>query len=122
MLNLPKSGVVNDSSDEVKDFFDQYFKQKLTFPAAQIDAVIGYFLKRGFSEASAKSTSIVLLTQARQDDINVFRLLDTLTGLNDVQLSKVVTEVLNTSREKTSMLGYKILIMEDTLESRNIRS
>jgi hypothetical protein len=122
MLNLPKSGVVNDSNDEVKDFFDQYFKQKLTFPAAQIDAVIGYFLKRGFSELSAKSTSIVLLTQARQDGINVFRLLDTLTGLTDVQLSKVVTEVLNASREKTSMLGYKILIVEDTLESRNIRS
>jgi hypothetical protein len=48
-------------------------------------------------------------------------LLDTLKGLTDVQLSGVVTEILNASREATSILGYKILATEETLESRNIR-
>lgn len=118
--NLP-SQLESDSSTEVKTFFDQYFTQQLTFPASQIDAVVGLFLKRGFGEASAKSTSMVLLTQARKDNINVFKLIDTLSGLNDVQLSKVVTEVLNTSREKTSMLGFKLVATEETIESRNIK-
>jgi len=118
--NLPVSES-NDSSTEVKSFFDKFFRQQITFPSNQIDAVVGYFLKRGFDENSARSTGIVLLNQAKIDNINVFQLIDTLKGLSDVQLSSVVTEVLNAYREKTSTLGFKILTVEETVESRNIR-
>jgi hypothetical protein len=109
------------SSDEVRAFFDNYFKHQITFPSNQIDAVLGFFLKRGFSEQAAKSTAIVLLNQSRLDNVNVFQLLDTLKGLTDVQLSQVVTEVMNSYRSKTSSLGFKLTQVEDTLESRNIR-
>jgi hypothetical protein len=51
----------------------------------------------------------------------VFQLVDTLKGLDDVQLNAVVSEVLNTYREKTSILGYKRQKEELTIESRNIR-
>jgi hypothetical protein len=120
-LNLPKVTTSNDSADQVKNFFDRYFQHQVTFPSNQIDAVLGYFLKRGFQEEAAKSTSIVLLNQARIDNIPVFQLLDTLNGLTDVQLSQVVTEVLNIYREKSSALGFKIIQIEETIESRNIR-
>lgn len=119
--NLPQAQEKKDSSEEVKTFFDRYFIEPLTFPVSQIDAVIGFFLKRGFSELSARSTSIVLLSQAKLDNINVFTLLDTLKGLDNVQLSSIVTQVMNSSREKISLLGYKILNTENTIESRNIR-
>jgi hypothetical protein len=119
-INLPISES-KDSSEEVKSFFDRFFRQQITFPSNQIDAIVGYFLKRGFDENSARSTGIVLLNQAKLDNINVFQLIDTLKGLNDVQLSSVVTEVLNAYREKTSTLGFKILTIEETVESRNIR-
>jgi hypothetical protein len=109
-----------DSSQEVRSFFDKYFRHQITFPSNQIDAVIGFFLKRGFDDTSARSTGIVLLNQARLDNVNVFQLLDTLKSVSDAQLSAVVTEVLNAYREKTSMLGYKILTVEETTESRNI--
>ena len=109
-----------DSGSEVKTFFNQYYTKQITFPAAQVDAVVGFFLKRGFSDVSAKSTAIVLLTQARQDGVNVFKLLDTLTNLNNVQLSRVVTEVLNANRDRTSILGYKASVTEETYETRNI--
>ena len=59
-LNLPKVTTSNDSADQVKNFFDRYFQHQVTFPSNQIDAVLGYFLKRGFQEEAAKSTSIVL--------------------------------------------------------------
>lgn len=118
--NLP-SPETNDSAVEVKSFFDKFFRQQITFPSNQIDAIVGYFLKRGFDESSARSTGIVLLNQAKLDNVNVFQLIDTLKGLNDVQLSSVVTEVLNAYREKTSTLGFKILTVEETVESRNIR-
>lgn len=119
--NLPQQTEAKDSSEEVRTFFNRYFTEPLTFPVNQIDAVIGFFLKRGFSDASAKSTSIVLLSQAKQDGISVFKLLDTLKNLDNIQLSSIVTQVMNSSREKISLLGYKLLNAEETLESRNIR-
>jgi hypothetical protein len=118
--NLP-TAETTDSSEEVKSFFDKYFRHQVTFPSNQIDAVLGFFLKRGFDLQSARSTGIVLLNQARLDNVNVFQLLDTLKAVNDAQLSAVVTEVLNAYRERTSTLGYKILTVEETTESRNIR-
>jgi hypothetical protein len=117
--NLPPSSST-DSAEEVRNFFDKYFTHENTFPAAQIDAVIGFFLKRGFQDQAAKSTAIVLLNQSRIDNVNPFVLLDTLKGLTESQLSEVVTQIMNLYREKTSTLGYKIQIVEDTFESRNI--
>jgi hypothetical protein len=119
-LNLPPS-LTSDSSEEVRSFFDRYFQHQITFPSNQIDAVIGYFVKRGFQEQAAKSTAIVLLNQARVDNVSVFKLLDTLKGLNDSQLSQVVTEILNIYRERSSMLGFKVIRTDETTESRNIR-
>lgn len=118
--NLPQ--VTNlDSSEEVKAFFDRFYQSEVTFPVNQIDAVLGYFLKRGFEEVAAKSISILLLNQAKLDNVNVFQLVDTLKGLTTVQLSAVVTEILNTYRERTSTLGFKKQMEEATTESRNIR-
>jgi hypothetical protein len=119
-INLPPS-TSTDSAAEVRLFFDKYFQHQITFPAAQIDAVIGFFLKRGFDEQAAKSTSIVLLNQSRVDNVNVFELVDQLKGLTDIQLNQVVTEILNVYREKTSSLGLKVEVTDETLESRNIR-
>lgn len=119
-INLPRSAT-SDSAEQVKSFFDRYFQHQVTFPSNQIDAVLGYFLKRGFQEEAAKSTSIVLLNQARIENIPVFQLLDTLKGLTDSQLSQVITEVLNIYREKSSVLGFKIIQTDETIESRNIK-
>jgi hypothetical protein len=119
--NLPSPEVETDSGTEVRTFFNRYFTAPLTFPASQVDAVVGFFLKRGFTEQSAKSTGIVLMSQAKLEGVNVFQLLDTLKNLNNVQLSNVVTEVLNSSREKISTLGFKVVTVDETAESRNIK-
>ena len=118
--NLP-SKISDDSSGEVKSFFDKYFRQQITFPSNQIDIVLGFFLKRGWDLEAARSTAIVLLTQSKIDNVEVMELLDTIKTLNDAQLSNVVTQVLNAYREKTSTLGFKLLTIEETTESRNIR-
>jgi hypothetical protein len=109
-----------DSSTEVKTFFDKFFVQQISFPSNQIDAVVGFFLKNGFDIESARSTGIVILNQAKEDNVNVFELLDTLKTLTDVQLSQVVAQVLNAYREKTSLLGYRVAPLVDDYESRNI--
>lgn len=116
--NLPLSSIT-DSSDKVKTFFDRYFVDQIAYPAEQIDAVVGFFRKRGFDEQAASSTSIAILQQAKLDNVNPFDLLDTLEGLTEVQLSAVVTEVLNYNRQKISTLGYKQFDNADPLEKRN---
>jgi hypothetical protein len=117
--NLPPRQIV-DSAEEVKNFFDKFFLHQITFPTNQIDAVLGFFLKRGFDEQAARSTSIVLLNQSKIENINPLKLLDSLKGLTDTQLSNVVTEVLNVYRDRRSSLGYKLTVVDDTTESRNI--
>jgi hypothetical protein len=120
MSNLPPP-ITSDSAEEVRNFFDKYFLHQITFPTNQIDAVVGFFLKRGFDDVAARSTSIVLLNQARLENVSPFKLVDTLKGLTGTQLSNVVTEVLNVYRDRSSSLGFKTISTAETAESRNIR-
>ena len=114
------SGNLPETQTSLKSFFDNYFVKEVSFPSGEIDAAVAFFQKRGFDQSSAKSTSIVLLNQARVENVSVFKLLDTLKGLTDVQLSQVVAQILNTYREKTSLLGYRVSQVSNTFESRNI--
>lgn len=117
--NLPQNTSV-DTTENVKQFFDRYYQTPVTFPSNQIDAVVGFFQRRGFDIESARSTAITLLTQAKNEGISVFQLLDTMKSLTDVQLSQLVAQVLNSSREKTSLLGYRVAPVANPYESRNI--
>lgn len=118
MSSLPNVTKTNDK--RVTEFFDNYFNEKLSFPSNEVDAVVGFFEKRKFQKAAAISTATILLNQAKVDEVNVFELLDTLKGLDAIQLSTVVTEVLNYNRLSTSTLGFKLSSSTDTLEKRNV--
>jgi len=120
MSSLPKEKPVKGSDKEVKSFFNTFFSKNLTFPATQVDAVVGFFLKRNFDKEASIAVGTTLLQQAKLDGVNVFKLLDTLKGLTDVQLSVVVTEILNYNRAKTSTLGFKREANYLKFERRNI--
>jgi len=108
-----------DSGEEVKEFYNKYFTEKISFSANKVDSVVGFFTKRGFDESSAISVSSILLEQAKIDDVDVFTLLDTLNGLEDIQISAVIAEILNYNRSKSSVLGFKVEKTDKT-ELRNI--
>lgn len=117
MSNLP---IENNKDINTRKFFETSNKPVLTFPTNAVDAMIGYFQSRGFSKLSSISTATVLLTQAKIDDVNVFELIDTLKGVDDVKLSGIVTEILNANRSKISSLGYKDTSSSNQTEKRNI--
>ena len=110
----------NDRAEPVKNFFDRYFVEPISLPAGDVDAVIGFFEKRKFDKTAAVSVATILLQQAKLDNVDVFRLLDTLKGITDVQLSNVVTEILNVNRSKISTLGFKVENTQNQFEKRNI--
>jgi hypothetical protein len=104
---------------EVREFFNTYFTKKIEFSSNQVDSVVGFFKKRGFDENAAISVSTVLLTQAKIDNVNVFKLIDSLSGLTEVQISKLVATILNSNRSKISNIGYRVG-ETNTIEKRNI--
>lgn len=118
-LNLP---VKEDqgSSEKVKRYFNTYYGYQLEFPSNDVDAIIGFLINKGFDKVAAQSTGSVLLQQAKIDGIKVFELIDTLKGLDKLQLSYTVAQVLNFNRQKTSTLGFKVVGTESPLEARNI--
>lgn len=120
MSNSIPASTTQNSEKKVTDFFDSYFTEKISFPSNEVDAVIGFFEKRGFEKSGAISTATVLLNQAKLDNVKIFELLDTLKGLDNIQLSTVVTEILNYNRLRSSTLGFKLTTQVDTAEKRNV--
>ena len=118
MSSLPKPPATSES--QVVEFFDKFLVKQLEFPSNDVDAVVGFFTKRGFDKTSAVSTATTLLNQAKLDNVKIFKLIDTLKGLTDVQLSALVAQILNVDRGKTSKLGYKAETPTERQEARNI--
>lgn len=116
----PSINTLPDSAAEVKEFFDKYFSKKISVTSNQVDSVVGFFVKRGFDNNSAIAVSTVLLQQAKIDNVNIYQLLDTLQGLNEVSLSKLVATILNSNRSKISTIGFTIENPATTSEERNI--
>lgn len=118
LSNLP---IQNDTEDLGKKFFNTYYEESIAVPSNVIDASIGFFSSKGFSDSAARAVATVLVSQAKIDGVNVFTLLDTLKKLNEFQLSTVVREILNNYRLRISILGTKLDISDKVdYEKRNI--
>jgi len=117
-VNKSANGLTSDQ--KVNKVFDQYFTGSQNFPSNEVDAVVGFFENRGFEKTAAIRTATTLLSQARLDSVNVFELLDTLKGLEAIQLSAVVAQVINYNRPSTSTIGFRRDSQENLTEKRNI--
>ena len=117
---VTSSNPTTTSTELTKKFFDNYYNKEISYNASEVDAVIGYFLKRVFDNVSAVNTASILLQQAEIDKLTVFKLLDTLKGINDVQLSNVVAQILNLNRSKVSTLGYRVPEEKQLFDQRQI--
>lgn len=117
--NLPNGNT--DSSDSTREFYDKYFVESIAYPSNQVDAVVGFFEKRGFDKVAATSVASVLLYQAKVDKVNIFTLLDTLRGYEKRELSTLVTQIININRSKISTLGFRNTDRQTPDEIRNIK-
>jgi len=117
---LPIRSVTKKSDEDTRLFFDKYLTKSINFNDNDLNSVVGFFENKGFDKSSAISVSLVLLQQAKLDQIKVFKLIDTLKKYEDIQLSAVVAEVLNYNRKRTSAVGFKKQNTDNRLEKRNI--
>jgi hypothetical protein len=119
--NLPPKTATGSDSTTLQAF-ESYYTAPLEVPVSTFDSIKGYFELRGFDKLSADATAIAIIRQAKADGVNPMSIIDTLKGLDSIQLSNVVSEILNYSRFKTSYLGYaaKSVIFPEI--ARNIES
>jgi hypothetical protein len=117
--NIPPTESTN-SSDNTLKFFDQFYQVPIELNDTSLTATRGFFESRGFAKSAAETIAVVILTQAKRDKLNEFNILDTLEGLNDLQLSSLVGEILNFNRFKTSNLGLAPEYLPTSEIQRNI--
>jgi hypothetical protein len=117
--NLPVTPTT-DSADATKVFFDQYGVQPLEFAANEVDSAIAFFKGKGFGETASRTTAVTILKQAKSENLSVFKLLDTLAGLDALTLSSLVAEILNNNRKSISVLGYRVTNVYKNDAVRNV--
>jgi hypothetical protein len=120
MNNLP-SKLITDSAKATQLFFARYGQQAIEFKPDDVAAVIGFFQNREFETDVAISAALEVLKSAKQDKRSVFLLLDTLTEFNGVQLSVIVSKILNQNRLPISTLGFRSNVGIAESITRNIR-
>jgi hypothetical protein len=117
--NLPPKQITNSDYKSVQAY-DSYFLSPLELDAGTLDSMRSFFTSRGFDRISAESISVIMIKQAKRDNFNPLQLLDTLGGLTDIEISNVVSEIINYNRYKTSFLGYSPQFISNEEISRNI--
>ena len=117
--NLPQK--LKDNLQKTADsLVDNNYKERFEFAQNDLDATVGFFVKRGFARQPAEDTAYIILQQAKIDSVSVGQILDQLTYTNPAQLSELVSTILNANRYRSSRLGVRnTRTVKDTV-SRNI--
>jgi len=120
MNNLPFNATA-DSARATRLFFQRYGQIGKEFKLDDVSGTISFFRERGFSEDAAISTALNILKAAKRDQRPVFAVLDTLKGFTGVQLSVIVSKILNQNRLPISVLGFRSQTEISESIKRNIR-
>ena len=118
--NLPAPVSSPDSGAKTKLFFDEYGQEPLEFNANDVESTVGFFQSKGFDRDAAEITAAVILKQAKLEAMPVFKILDQLKGIDGLELSALVGEILNNNRPSSSSLGFKMGNSDDLFKTRNI--
>lgn len=100
--------------------FDNYQKDTIELDTAVFNAMKSFFTNKKFGEVAAESITTTFMVQSKNDGYNPMQILDVLKGLNSVELSGLVAEILNYNRYKSSSLGYAQKFVPNQEIQRNI--
>ena len=120
MSHLKTLNQNKDATVKTKQYFDNYQKDRISYPSNQVDAVVGFFESKGFEKQAAISVSTVLLQQAKVDNINVMTLIDDLKKFDLPKLNELIGAILNNQRDRISLLGFKDTPSVSNQSRRNI--
>ena len=97
------------ADEKQQKFFDNYYTKVDSVDPAHFDIVRGFLIGKGFDESTIDNLSITLLEVAREQDINPVDLIKQLDDVdNKLKLNTLLCILLNTTRNRTSILGYSL--------------
>ena len=98
----------NFSSDvKQRKFFDNYYTKVDSVDPAQFDIVRGFLLGRELEVSTVDNLTITLLEVAKEQQLDPVELIDQLELVDDkIQLNNILCILLNSTRNRTSVLGY----------------
>jgi len=117
--NIPSEKPAS-SSDQTVEVFNNYYTAPININNNELIAMVGLLERKGFSPVAAESTAITILTQASIDGYNAMQIMDTLTGLDNIDITKLVAEIVNLNRLKTSQLGIAQTFSISETVTRNV--
>jgi hypothetical protein len=102
--NLPKKTTA-DSANSTRTGLANFYQNDLPMNDADYTAMLGFFESRGFSSEASATIAYIMFLQAKIDGYNPFDVLSSVRSLSGLELTALVTEILNFNRFKTSFLG-----------------
>jgi hypothetical protein len=118
--NLPQKDL-DSLGKSIKNLTSTQYEEKFEFNQNEMDAAIGFFVKRGFDRGPAEDVATVILRQSKIDSVPSQEILDQLTNASPVELSELITVVMNANRFKSSRLGVRNQQVTKNYVSRNIK-
>ena len=119
--NLPATPTPNTyTSNGTVQAFNSYYSAPTEFDAGTLNAMSGFFESRGFDITTSNAISAIIIQQAQTDGYNPMTVLDSLSGLDGLEISELATQILNYNRFKSSFLGYTTSIKPYHEVQRNI--
>ena len=100
--NLSKTNI-----DTTTDVFNNLGINKNVQLSPEVDAVVGFFVKRKFSRLAAESVAAVLMDQTKSENKSALELLDELENYDSIKLNSSVAVILNNSRSNITTIGFK---------------
>ena len=90
-----------------RKFFDSYYTKVGSVDPAQYDIVRGFLQRKNLEETSIDNLTISLLEVAKEQGLNPIDMVQQLDDIEDkLKLNTLLCILLNTTRNRTSVLGY----------------
>lgn len=94
--------------DKQRQFFSNYYTQVDSVDPALFDLVRGFLVGKNFDESTVDNLAISLLEVAKEQDLSIPDLIQQLEGVeNTLKLNTLLSILLNTTRNRTSILGFQ---------------
>ena len=115
--NLPSTPSTTNATVQA---FDAYYTKPLELDAGIYTAMKSFFTSKGFEDNSADNIAVLIIKESKINGLNPMKVVDSLRGLDNVEISTLVNEIINYNRFKTSFLGYATAFTANPTISRNI--
>ena len=119
--NLPYEDAKITADEKQRKFFDSYYTKDASVDPAQFDIVRGFLVGKKYDETAIDNLTISLLEVAKEQQLNPIDMIQQLDDIDDrLKLNTLLCILLNTTRNRTSILGYTQAKIVSTNISRTI--